>query len=191
MTAESSQLLMNMNFCEIMPLVPCAHSNVLSSTTPLATCDCPVISFPGNVLREKKMNKGCSSLTSNLSTAYNAWCKQDNNFFASVIKVRFHLMKQSHLTKVRSTQVSKWHLWANSTSLKSWPPNETLYVFKQNFIFHNPHSLCFSLFGYFRLWALWTRGAQKELLCTRSSSFLTFRVYNLIYPTVVYVSWST
>ena len=122
-------------------------------------------------------------------------CKQDNNFFASVIKVRFHLMKQSRLTKVRSTQVSKWHLWSNSTSSKSWPPNENLYVFKQNFIFHNPHSLCFSLLGYFRLWALWTRGAQKELLHTRSSSFLTFcpgnwlRVYNLIYPTVVHISW--
>lgn len=76
MTAENAQLLMNVNFYEIMPLVPCADSNVLSSTTPLATCDCPVISFPENVLREKKMNKGSSSLTSNLSTAYNAQCKQ-------------------------------------------------------------------------------------------------------------------
>lgn len=72
MTAENAQLLMNVNFYEIMPLVPGADGSVLSSATPLATCDCPVISFPENVLREKKTNKGCSSLTSNLSTAYKA-----------------------------------------------------------------------------------------------------------------------
>jgi hypothetical protein len=86
-----------------MSLAPCTVDSAPSRSISLVICDCPIISFPENVLREKKMTKGYSSLTSNLSKAYNTQLKQDNKFFASVIKVRFHLMKQGTLTKVRST----------------------------------------------------------------------------------------
>lgn len=73
-----------------MSLAPCANDSAPSSI-PLVTCDYPIISFLENALREKKMTKGYSSFTSNLSIA--TQLKQDNKFFASVIKVRFHLMK--------------------------------------------------------------------------------------------------
>lgn len=100
----NTQMLINVSSYEIESLAPWADDSAPSSSVPLVTCDCPIISFPENVLREKEPTKGYFSLTSNLSRAYNTQVKQDNNFFASVIKVRFHLMKQGDLTKVRSTQ---------------------------------------------------------------------------------------
>lgn len=103
-----------------------------------------------------------SSLISNLSITHPRVSGKMIISISWIINVRLQLTKQSDKGQVN--MVGRWHIWANSTFLKSQPKNKNF--FGADFQISQALFSFLSLSGHLRKeWVLQERVAEKELPC--------------------------